>query len=116
MVQSLSKSASTILELEPTIDVWVNATWDEFISFSERAEFKKAKAFYFNGQMRIEAMGVGADPARDNSILALVVSLFCITMGISIESFTNVSYGQSLPIGHKRRPLGPRRYGCVPDG
>jgi Uma2 family endonuclease len=92
MIQSLSKPTKTILELEPTVNVWVNATWDEFVSFGERAEFVKSKAFYFNGQMRIETMGVGADHARDNSILALVVSLFCITMGISIESFTNVSY------------------------
>ena len=92
MVQSLSKPTKTILELEPTVNVWVNVTWDEFVSFSERSEFVKSKAFYFNGQMRIETMGVGADHARDNSILALVVSLFCITMGISIDSFTNVSY------------------------
>ena len=92
MVQSLSKPTKTSLELDPTVNVWVNATWDDFVSFSERAEFRKAKAFYFNGQMRIETMGVGADHARDNSILALVVSLFCITIGLPIESFTNVSY------------------------
>ena len=90
MVQSLSKPTKTVLD--PTIDIWVNATWDDFVAFSERAEFRKAKVFYFNGQMRIETMGVGADHAHDNSILALVVSLFCITIGLPIESFTNVSY------------------------
>jgi Uma2 family endonuclease len=78
----------------PTIqtDRWVDATWEEFLYASELPEFAKAKFYFFNQQMRIETMGVGANHARDNSILLLVISLFCIVADIPLDGLTNASY------------------------
>jgi Uma2 family endonuclease len=73
-------------------DRWVDATWDEFLYASELPEFAKAKAYFFNQQMRIETMGVGANHARDNSTLLLIISLFCIVADIPLDCLTNASY------------------------
>ena len=73
-------------------DRWVDATWEEFLWASERPEFEKAKAYFFNQQMRIETMGVGANHARDNSMLLLMINLFCIIADIPLDALTNATY------------------------
>jgi Uma2 family endonuclease len=73
-------------------DRWVDATWEEFLFASERPEFAKAKVYFFNQQMRIETMGVGAGHARDNTLLLFMINLFCTIADISLDGLTNASY------------------------
>jgi Uma2 family endonuclease len=73
-------------------DRWVDATWDAFLYASELPEFAKAKFYFFNKQMRIETMGVGANHARDNSLLLFMINLFCTIADISADALTNASY------------------------
>lgn len=93
---------STVTTKLPT-DIWVVATWDEFIKMTENPAYQKAKCYYHNGQMRIETMSVGPNHARDNGIIFLGVSLFCIAKAIPLNGLDNCSY----------RKIGVRE--CQPD-
>ncbi len=73
-------------------DTWVVATWDEYIQMIEDPAYKKAKGYYRNGQMRIETVAVGLDPASDNTIITFAINLFCTLKGIPLKGLTNCSY------------------------
>ncbi len=66
-------------------DIWVAATWEEFIAMADDPAYNKAKCYYRNGQMRIETISVGPDHSRDNAIALLAINLFCIIKGISLN-------------------------------
>ncbi len=82
---------STVTTQLPT-DIWVAATWEEFIAMADDPAYSQAKCYYRNGQMRIETMSVGPDHARDNGSIFLGVSLFCIAKAIPLNSLDNCSY------------------------
>jgi Uma2 family endonuclease len=84
-------------------DVWVVASWEEFIEMADNPAYKKAKCYYRNGQMRIETMSVRPDRASDCAIALLAVNLFCTIKGISVNGFNKCSY----------RKIGVRE--CQPD-
>ena len=75
----------SILTTKLPTDIWVVATWEEFIAMADDPAYSKAKCYYRNGQMRIETMSVGPDRARDNAIALLAINLFC-TIAILNES------------------------------
>jgi Uma2 family endonuclease len=81
----------------PTTDIWVRATWDEFLTVSTQSEEDKTRCYYDNGWMRIETMGVGAGHSQDNTLIAQVVSLYGTIKGLSVKGlavkgFTNGSF------------------------
>lgn len=80
------------LQTKLPTDTWVNATWDEYIQAIEDPAYAKAKGYYYNGQMRIEAMGVGPDHASDNGIIYLAIALFCMVNKIPLQGLINCSY------------------------
>jgi Uma2 family endonuclease len=80
------------LQLKLPTDTWVTATWDEYIRAIEDPAYAKAKGYYYNGQMRIEAMGVGSDHARDNGIIYFAITLFCTLNRIPLQGLINCSY------------------------
>ncbi len=92
MVQLSEQPIANLSVSKIQTDRWVDAIWDEFVCVSERPEFAKAKAYFFNQQMRIETMGVGATHARDNTLLVFMINLFCTIAGISLDGLTNASY------------------------
>ncbi|MEG4224903.1 Uma2 family endonuclease [Microcoleus sp. N9_B2] len=73
-------------------DIWVAATWEEFIAMADDPAYSKAKCYYRNGQMRIETMSVGPDHSRDNAIALLAINLFCTIKGIAVNGFNKCSY------------------------
>lgn len=80
------------LQTQLPTDTWVTATWDEYIREIEDPVYAKAKGYYYNGQMRIEAMGVGPDHARDNSVIAFAITLFGTLNRIPLQGLINCSY------------------------
>ncbi|HBE21012.1 MAG TPA: hypothetical protein DEG17_22465 [Cyanobacteria bacterium UBA11149] len=80
------------LQTKLPTDTWVTATWEEYIQTVEDPVYAKAKGYYYNGQMRIETMGVGPNHASDNGIVYLAVSLFGIVKNIAIQGLINCSY------------------------
>ena len=73
-------------------DIWVVASWEEFIAMADDPAYNKAKCYYRNGQMRIETMSVGPDCASDRAIALLAVNLFCTIKGISVNGLNQCSY------------------------
>ncbi|PSB24741.1 Uma2 family endonuclease [Stenomitos frigidus] len=83
-----------MVQLQPKLltDTWVTATWNEYLRLIEDPAYAKAKGYYFNGQMRVETMGVGPDHASDNGIIHVAITLFCALKGIPLKGLINCSY------------------------
>lgn len=73
-------------------DTWVVASWEEFIEMADSPDYKKAKCYYRNGQMRIETRAVGPDHSRDNAITVFAINLFGTIKGIALNALDNCSY------------------------
>jgi Uma2 family endonuclease len=67
-----------IVEVKPEIvsDVWVRASWEEFLALAEEPSLDKAKFYYDQHLMRIEMSPVGPIHAHENSIVSNVVRSF----------------------------------------
>ncbi|NJK75616.1 MAG: Uma2 family endonuclease [Microcoleus sp. SU_5_6] len=76
-------------------DVWVKATWEEFLAFSEDLAWEKGKFYYYEEQMRVEMSPVGPSHGRQNSIMIYVVILFATLRNIPVVQFTNTSFRKS---------------------
>ncbi|HBB33645.1 MAG TPA: hypothetical protein DDZ80_25005 [Cyanobacteria bacterium UBA8803] len=76
----------------PPVNTWVRTTWLEFATITDNPIYEKAICYYYNQQMRIEAMGVGPDHAIDNTLLMLAIGLFCMVKGIQVRGLINASY------------------------
>lgn len=72
-------------------EVWTPAPWDKFIEISASPDYEKAKFYYYEGSYYLE-MGVGAVHGLDNSVIIILLYIFCATRNISINTFTNTSY------------------------
>jgi Uma2 family endonuclease len=73
-------------------DIWVPATWEEFLAIVDCPEFGKTRGYYDAGWMRIETMPIGFAHGRDNSLLASVVTLYGTVRNLPFLSITNGSF------------------------
>ena len=73
------------------LEVWTPAPWDSFLAISENPDYDKAKFYYYHGSYFLE-MGVGSIHGFDNSIIIILLYIFCTARNISINTFTNTSY------------------------
>lgn len=83
-----------MVQLQPksVTNAWVMAPWDEFLRLMEDPANGKVKGYYFNGQMRVETMGVGPDHAATNNMISVAIALFCALKGIPLKGLMNGSY------------------------
>jgi Uma2 family endonuclease len=88
----LSNLFMNALQTKLPTDTWTIATWDEYIQATSNPAYKKAKCYYYNGQLRIEMSAVGPDHALDNGIIYFVVNLYCTIARIPIRGLINCSY------------------------
>ncbi|WP_445250667.1 Uma2 family endonuclease [Microcoleus sp. OTE_8_concoct_300] len=84
-------SNSAITQVLET-DIWVKATWEEFLNFAEDSAWEKGKFYYYQEHMRIEMSPVGPLHARHNSIIPYVVILFATLKNIRVVQFANASF------------------------
>jgi len=84
-------------------DIWVVASWDDYIQQLEDPAYEKAKGYYYNGQMRIEMLPVGSDHSCDHAMLISAINLVGIVKGIPLTARDNCTY----------RKVGSRE--CQPD-
>ncbi|MEO0456920.1 MAG: Uma2 family endonuclease [Cyanobacteria bacterium P01_A01_bin.114] len=90
--------------LQLPTDTWVTASWDDFLQVQADPAYEKAKLYYFEEQILIEMnAAVGPNHARDNAVIPLVISLFCIAKGLAQNSLVNCNFEKT----------GAR--GCQPD-
>ncbi len=81
---------------------WIATTWENFLEISQAVSIDKAKFYYFQGRYYKE-MGVGANHAFVNTVVIILISLFCMKRNILTKGYTNCSY----------RKVGVRE--CQPD-
>jgi Uma2 family endonuclease len=84
-------SNSVITQVLET-DIWVKATWEEFLTFAEDSAWEKSKFYYDREHMRVEMSPVGPLHARHNSIIPYVVILFAALRNIRVVQFANASF------------------------
>lgn len=75
-------------------NVWIGASWEDYLQTLAAPELAKAKGYYHKGHMRVEMSPVGHDHAADNSMVDFVVRLFCTLQGIAFKGLVNCSYRQ----------------------
>jgi Uma2 family endonuclease len=84
-------SSSAITQVLET-DIWVKATWEEFLAFAEDSTWEKGKFYYYEQHMRVEMSPVGPLHGRQNSIIPYVIILFATFRNIRVVQFTNTSF------------------------
>ena len=84
-------SNSAITQVLET-DIWVKATWEEYLNFAEDSAWEKGKFYYYQEHMRVEMSPVGPLHARHNSIIPYVVILFATLRNIRVVQFANASF------------------------
>jgi Uma2 family endonuclease len=84
-------SNSAITQVLET-DIWVKATWEEFLTFAEDSAWEKGNFYYYQEHMRVEMSPVGPLHGRHNSIIPYVVILFATLRNIRIVQFANASF------------------------
>ncbi|MHC5597228.1 MAG: Uma2 family endonuclease [Nostoc sp.] len=80
------------LQTQLATDIWIAATWDEYIQVIENPASEKAKGYYHNGHMRIEMPPVGNDHASDHITIIFAVNLFASIKGITLNGKDNCTY------------------------
>ena len=73
-------------------DLWITASWDEYIKNVEHPACTKAKGYYHNGKYRIEMTPIGNDHAQDHSIINHAVYLYATFKGIPLTGKDNCSF------------------------
>jgi Uma2 family endonuclease len=83
-----------MVELKAKIvtDAWVPATWEEYLQAIEDPAYKKAKGYYYQGNMRIELASTGRDHASDHTVIVLAVGLFAIIKRVPLSGLDNCSF------------------------
>jgi hypothetical protein len=50
-------------------DTWFSATWEDFVAIAYAPEYREHRAYFDQGQMRIEMALLGAGHARQNAVV-----------------------------------------------
>lgn len=80
------------LQTQLPTDIWVKATWDEYLQIIQAPQLAKAKCYYHNGHFRLEMPPIGNDHASDHTVIMLAVNLYAICKGIDFNGKDNCSY------------------------
>jgi len=81
-----------LLQVQPLLDIWQSATWEEFVRLADDPMSDKLKCYYCDGRMRFEAMSTGADHSKDHSLILFALSFFVAHQGISATGHDACSY------------------------
>ncbi|NET01756.1 MAG: Uma2 family endonuclease [Sphaerospermopsis sp. SIO1G1] len=80
-----------IITTVPT-DTWVEASWEDFITFADDPTLANGRFYYDQGYMRIEMLPIGSAHGQDNSIVSTLIILYAAINNIPIKEFTNTSF------------------------
>lgn len=78
--------------LEVPTEVWVKASWEEYVQTIESSSYEKAKGYYHNGQMRLEMSPVGNPHSRDHFIVLIAIGLFASIRNLDLDGHDNCTY------------------------
>jgi Uma2 family endonuclease len=89
MTLTLDTPSTPTLAMENT---WVRASWETFLALAEQPDLAHGKFYYYQSELRIETMGVGANHAIENTLMTLAIGLFCMIQNVPVRGLTNASY------------------------
>ncbi|UBF28079.1 Uma2 family endonuclease [Kovacikia minuta CCNUW1] len=73
-------------------DTWVEAAWEDFLSFADDPTLASGRFYYDQGYMRIEMAPLGSLHGQDNTILSTLILLYATLKNIPIKGLTNTSF------------------------
>ena len=73
-------------------DVWVKASWEDYLKVLEENDLEKAKGYYYNGQYRLEMTPIGNDHASDQTIITYAINLYGTIKNLNLVGKTTCSY------------------------
>lgn len=79
-----------VLSTVPT-DTWVEAAWEDFLTFADDPTLISGRFYYDEGCMRIEMSPIGSAHSQDNSVVYTVIVLYATLRNIPIKGLTNPS-------------------------
>jgi Uma2 family endonuclease len=82
----------TLLQVQPILDIWQPASWEEFVRLADDPQSDKLKCYYYDGKMRFEAMSTGVDHSRNQMTVSLGIALFTMVRGIQANGHDGCSY------------------------
>ncbi len=81
-----------LLQTQTPLNIWLPATWEEFVNIADDPASVKLKGYYYIGRMRFEPMSTGSDHSKDHTIIILSVGLYATLQGIPINGHDGCSY------------------------
>ncbi|HEY9659419.1 MAG TPA: Uma2 family endonuclease, partial [Allocoleopsis sp.] len=80
-----------LLQTVPT-ETWVEATWEDFLTFADDPTLVGGKFYYDQGYMRVEMSPLGSAHGQDNTLLSTVINLYAALNQIPIKGLTNTTF------------------------
>ncbi|MES1022930.1 hypothetical protein ABN584_08520 [Gloeocapsa sp. BRSZ] len=77
-----------VLNTVPT-DTWVEAAWEDFLTFADDPTLVSGRFYYDEGCIRIEMSPIGSAHSQDNSVVYTVIVLYATVRNIPIKGLTN---------------------------
>jgi len=72
----LTGARMNLPQTQTPLDVWILATWDEFVSIADDPASSKLKGYYYSGRMRFEPMSTGSDHSNDHALILFAITFF----------------------------------------
>jgi Uma2 family endonuclease len=85
----------TPLQVQPLLDSWQSASWEEFVRLADDRLADKLKCYYYRGKMRFEPLSTSVDHARDHAAMIFALSFFAAVNGIPANGHDRCSYRQT---------------------
>ncbi|MEM6716252.1 MAG: Uma2 family endonuclease [Cyanobacteria bacterium P01_D01_bin.6] len=73
-------------------DIWVTATWPQFLATVDSETYQTGRAYYDHGYMRIEMAPLGSAHGQDNSLISTVVTLYGLAKNLPVKELINTSF------------------------
>jgi Uma2 family endonuclease len=83
------------LQIRPRTDIWVTASWNDYIRILEDPFYENAKGYYYKGHMRLEMLPVSFDHGNNHVVIIFAVNLFAALKGIPATGLDTTSFRKS---------------------
>ncbi|MBD2596952.1 Uma2 family endonuclease [Nostoc spongiaeforme FACHB-130] len=73
-------------------NIWIPASWQEYLQTLAELQTDKAKSYYYKGHMRLEMAPVSFDHGQDHVIIIFAVTLFATLKGILATGLDTITF------------------------
>ncbi|MBW4644907.1 MAG: Uma2 family endonuclease [Goleter apudmare HA4340-LM2] len=82
----------TVLQTQIPLDIWLPASWEEFVNIADDPTSAKLKSYYYIGRMRFERMSTGSDHSNDHALIIFAISFFAANQRLPMTAKDGCSY------------------------